>query len=203
MRTVTATLACGLLLAACGGTTVQIPPRLGLSPYPAVGLVTFTSENAKGALAGLATDRFRDQVFAAQSGVEILELGAQDALLSRVGRDRLDPEAVRSIGTQEGVGALFVGHLVVSDVKPRATIGPVAGVSADVSVTLTVRLLSGESGGTLWSSSAQATETIAGLSVAGGTAVFGAQDPNDAYGKLVDRLVEAVTTDLRPTYERR
>lgn len=203
MRCPAAVLPSLLLVAGCGGTTVMIPPRLALAPYQQVGLMAFTTENARGALGAVATDRFRDEIFAAQSGVEVLELGNQDTLLAAVGRSRLDPEAVRAIGGREGVSAVFAGHLVVSDVKPRARLGPSPGLAADVTVTLTVRLLSTETGGTVWSSSAQATQTIAGLAVVGGTPVFGAQDPNEAYGELVGLLVGRVTRDLRPTYERR
>jgi hypothetical protein len=196
-------LPCLLVLAGCGGSTVMVPPRLALTPYQRVGLISFTTENARGALASVATDRFRDEIFAAQSGVEVLELGNQDTLLAAVGRPRLDPDAVRAIGAHEGVTAMFAGHLLVSNVKPRASLGPVPGLAADVTVTLTVRFLATESGGTIWSSSAQATETIAGLAVVGGTPVFGAQDPSEAYGKLIDVLVRRVSHDLRPTYERR
>jgi hypothetical protein len=204
MRCLTAALPFLLLVAGCGGgTTVMIPPQLALAPYQPVGLIAFTTENARGALGSVATDRFRDEIFAAQSGVEILEMGNQDTLLAAAGRSRLDPEAVRAIGEREGVSALFAGHLVVSNVKPRARLGPTPGLAADVTVTLTVRLLATERGTTIWSSSAQATETIAGLAIVGGTPVFGAQDPNEAYGELVGLLVGRVTRDLRPTYERR
>jgi hypothetical protein len=181
----------------------MLPPRLALTPYQRVGLISFTTENARGALAAVATDHFRDEIFAAQSGVEVLELGSQDTLLAAVGLSRLDPDAVRAIGAREGVTAMFAGHLVVSNVKPRASLGRDPGLAADVTVTLTVRFLAAESGGTIWSSSAQATETIAGLAIVGGTPVFGAQDPSEAYGQLIDLLVQRVSRDLRPTYERR
>lgn len=203
MRRFTAVLSSVALVAGCGGSTVMIPPRLALAPYQRVGLITFTTENARGALGSLATDRFRDEIFAAQSGVEVLELGGQDTLLAAVERPRLDPDAVRAIGEQQGVSALFAGHLVVSNVKPRARLGPEPGIAAEVTVTLTVRLLTTEAGATAWSSSAQATETIAGLAVVSGTPVFGAQDPNEAYGELVGLLVHRVTRDLWPTAERR
>jgi hypothetical protein len=203
MRRLATLVPCFLLAAGCGGSTVMLPPRLALAPYQRIGLISFTTENARGALASVATDRFRDEIFAAQSGVEVLELGDQDTLLAAVERPRLDPDAVRAIGAHEGVTAMFAGHLVVSNVKPRANLGPVPRIAADVTVTLTVRFLAAESGGTIWSSSAQATETIAGLAVVGGTPVFGAQDPREAYGRLVDVLVRSVSRDLRPTYARR
>lgn len=203
MRRLGSLLPCVLLVAGCGGATVMLPPRLALTPYQRVGLISFTTENARGTLASVATDHFRDEIFAAQSGIEVLELGDRDTLLAAGGRARLDPGAVRAIGEREGVSALFAGHLVVSNVKPRVRLGPTPALAADVTVALTVRLLSTESGATVWSSSANATGTVAGLAVVGGTPVFGAQDPNEAYGELVNLLVRRVTRDLWPTYERR
>ena len=40
----------------------------------------------------------------------------------------------------------------------------------------------------------------AGLSLIGGEPIFSAKDPNNAYGQLVNRLVYAVTYDLRSTW---
>lgn len=203
MRRLVMLLSYLLVVAGCGGSTVMLPPRLALTPYQRVGLISFTTENARGALASVATDRFRDGIFAAQSGLEVLELGNQDTLLAAVGRSRLDPDAVRAIGAREKVTAMFAGNLVVSNVKPRANLGPIPGLAADVTVTLTVRFLAAESGGTIWSSSAEATETIAGFAIVGGTPVFGAEHPSEAYGHLIDVLVRQVSRDLHPTYERR
>jgi hypothetical protein len=127
MRCLTAALPFLLLVAGCGGgTTVMIPPQLALAPYQPVGLIAFTTENARGALGSVATDRFRDEIFAAQSGVEILEMGNQDTLLAAAGRSRLDPEAVRAIGEREGVSALFAGHLGAQD--PNEAYGELVGL---------------------------------------------------------------------------
>jgi len=67
-----------------------------------------------------------------------------------------------------------------------------------VSVELTVRLLSTASGGTLWTRSSRATETVGEIGLVDGRPVFGAEDPDDAYGRLVEVLVDEVTMDLRP-----
>src|SRR5438034_7296109 len=54
---------------ACGGShRMLLPPRLNLSPYGQIGLVTFTAENAKGSLHEFATRRFSEYVLAAQTG---------------------------------------------------------------------------------------------------------------------------------------
>lgn len=188
---------------ACGGKRVAVPPRLELAPYQRVGLATFTIENAQGDLDEYATQRFAEHLLSAQTGFELLELGEQTALLAEAGSARMDAAAVRAIGDRYGVPALFVGHIVVSDVKPRASLLESFGLSAEVSVRLVVRLVSAESGGTLWTQSARATETVAGISLNGGSPVFAAQDPNEAYGDLVSHLVYAVTHDFRPRYVKR
>ncbi|HEX9581510.1 MAG TPA: hypothetical protein VF970_10435 [Gemmatimonadales bacterium] len=182
----------------------MVPPRLDLEPHRRIGLVTFTVERAKGSLHQLATERFAEEVLAAQTGIELLEVGLQDSLVRRVGEIQFGPAAAQALGKARGVGAVFAGHLVVSDVKPS---GGLIGlrlpfVEATVSVELTVRLLSAESGGTLWRASAGATEKVGQIGLVGGEPVFSARDPNDAYGSLVNRLVVAVTHDMRPTWRR-
>lgn len=45
-------------------------------------------------------------------------------------------------------------------------------------------------------------DAVGGLAVVDGEPHFSARDPKEAYGRLVDRLVLAVTRDLRPTWRR-
>lgn len=189
-----------LALAGCGGKKVLVPPRLELAPYQRVGLVVFTIENAKGSLNQYATQRFAEHVLAAQGGFELLELGEQEPLLQEVGAVRMDAAAARAIGDQYGVPAVFVGHITVGEVKPRASLLESLSLSAEVNVRMVVRLVSAESGGTLWTQSAAATETVAGVSLSGGAPVFAAQDPDEAYGDLVNHLVYALTRDFRGTW---
>jgi len=189
--------------AACGGgVRVQVPPRLDLIPYQRVGLVVFTVENAEGSLHAFATERFGEAVLGAQR-IELLELGEQLALLGQETPGRYGPAAARAIGESNDVPAVFFGHLVVSNIKPKASLSDLARMRAEVDVSLSVRLLSTESGSTVWSRSSRATATVAELNVSGGLPSFGARDPEDAYGELVDRLVREVTRDLRPTWTRR
>lgn len=190
------------LALACGGSRVRVPPQLDLAPYQSVGLVLFTVENAKGSLHELATARFGEEVLGAQR-VEILELGDQSRLLQETGQIRYAAAEARAIGEEHAVPAVFFGHLVVSNVRPAASLGDVARLRAEVDVSLSVRLLSTESGGTLWSRSSKATGTVGQLTVSGGIPDFGARDPNEAYGELVDVLVHEVTRDMRPTWQRR
>jgi hypothetical protein len=192
------------VLAGCAGKRVLFPPRLDLTQYGRVGLVTFTVENAKGSLNELATARFSEAALEGQPGIEMMELGSADTLLTRLGETEFGPAAARAFGEENGVPAVFVGHLKVSNVKPS---GGLAGfqlphIEATVTVELSVRLLSTETGGTRWRASATASEKVGQLAIVNGEPVFSARNPNDAYGRLVNRLVMAVTSDLRPTWGR-
>jgi hypothetical protein len=193
-----------LASAACGGgrARVQVPPRLDLVPYQRVGLVVFTVENAEGSLHTFATQRFGEAVLGAQR-IELLELGEQRDLLGQDTPGRYGPAAARAVGEAHDVSAVFFGHLVVSNIKPKASLSDLARMRAEVDVSLSVRLLSTASGSTVWSRSSRATATVAELTLSGGLPRFGARDPEDAYGELVGRLVREVTRDLRPTYARR
>ena len=175
-----------LLLVACASHRVLVPPRLDLVPYGSVGLVTFTVENAKGTLHELATRRFEEYVLAAQTGIEVQQFSPADSSQALAGA--------------RGVPVVFVGHLKVSNVKPSGGLLSLPLVEATVSAELSVALRSTKTGGTLWRSSAMATEKVGQVGIVGGEPVFSARDPNDAYGQLVNRLVYAVTYDLRSTW---
>lgn len=192
-------LAMTLILSGCASNKVLVPPRLDLTEYGRVGLVAFTIENAKGDLNALATERFLSEVFAGQPGIEVLELGEAEALLAEAGEPALGPRAIQRIGDAYRVPAVFVGHLKVSDVKPRGMLSGLSlpRVEATVTVELTVRLYSTESGGTLWSNRTKATDVVGQVGLAGGDVYFSAEDPAEAYGRLVNGLVYTVTDDLR------
>ncbi len=189
-------------LTACGGSRVLVPPQLDLVPYRQVGLALFTVENAKGSLHELATARFAEEVLGAQR-IEVLELGDQSRLLQETGQRRYGAAEARAIGEEHGVPAVFFGHMVVSNLKPSASLADIARLRAEVDVSLSVRLMSTESGSTLWSRTSKATGTVGELTLSGGVPDFGARDPNEAYGELVDLLVHEVTRDVRPTSQRR
>ncbi|HYT82140.1 MAG TPA: hypothetical protein VEK86_01725 [Gemmatimonadales bacterium] len=173
---------------ACGSHRVLVPPRLNLVPYGSVGLVTFTVEKAKGSLHEVATRRFEEYLLAAQTGIEVQHFAQADT--------------AQALSGARGVPVVFFGHLKVSDVKPS---GGLVGLSlphmeATVTAELSVELRSTKTGGTLWRASGTATEKVGQLAIVGGQPEFSARDPNDAYGRLVNRLVYAVTYDLRSTW---
>jgi hypothetical protein len=189
-----AALATLTLLAGCRRQRVLVDPLFALAPHSRIGLVTFTAQNAKGALPTFATQRFNEHLLRAQPGIEILEIG--------VAPGPIDAAAARALGQQHGVRTVLVGHLMVSDVKPRISIFGGLSASAEATLSLSTRLLSTESGATLWSRSSTIRETLGHVSIFDGGAVFDAQDPDEAYGEVVNQLVWNVTQDFRATWVR-
>ena len=194
-----------LAAAACGGGrqlhNVLLPPQMDLVPYGRLGLVTFTTENAKGKLAEFATGKFEEYVLGAQHGIEVLELGAPEPLLQRAGATELGPAVAQMLARDSNpVPAVFFGHLKISNVKPSGGVLGLTHIEANVTAQLTVTMVSTKTGGTLWRSSAMATEKMGGVAIVGGVPYFSAQDPNDAYGHLINRLVYDVTYDFRSTW---
>jgi len=189
---------------ACAAKRVLVPARMDLHPYGKIGLVVFSVENAKGNLHQFATERFAENVLDAQPGIEILELGNIDTLMDRVGEREVGPLTAQELGRQRGVAAVFAGHLKVTN--PTAS-GGIAGLvtphlEATVRTDLSVRLLSTQSGGTVWRSSAWATQRVGGVSIVGGQINFGARDPKAAYGPMVNTIVNIVTRDMWSTWQK-
>jgi hypothetical protein len=189
---------------ACAAKRVLVPARMDLHPYGRIGLVTFTVENAKGNLHQFATERFAENVLAAQPGIEILELGNIDTLMQRVGERELGILTAQELGKRYGVAGVFAGHLKITN--PNVA-GGIAGIltphlEAMIRTDLTVRLLAAQSGGTVWRSSAWATQKVGGVSIVGGQLVFGATDPKTAYGPMVNTIVNIVTQDLWSTWQK-
>ena len=196
-----------LLASGCGGQPqppdILVPPRLDVRHFGRVGLVTFTVENAKGTLHQYATTRFAEGVLAAQPGVEVLEVGAMDTLQQRLGESEFGIESAQALGKAHNVPAVFVGHLKVSNPTMSGGLNGLAPhLESTVRMDLAVQLLSTADGGTLWRSSAWASEQVGEISLGGGELEFGAKDPEKAYGHIVGRLVRLVTQDMYATWER-
>ena len=203
-------VAAALLLAATLGCaarheTVTLPPRIDLKQHETIGIIDF-STSSKGKLGPLATRRFTEAARQDQGLVRMLEFGPESAALSRVGGGDLGPEAIRALGDEFGVQTILTGELTVSDVKPDVVISALrsGSLTARVDATLAVRLIETSTGASIWSSSARSSQSVAEVSVwKGGGFVFDADDPDRAYGDLVDSLVAQVTQDFRVRYERR
>lgn len=177
-----------------GRPQVLLPAPVDLQPHARIGLVTFSAEGTRGALAPLATQRFLAAMLAAQPGIEVLELGNVAG--------PVDAAAARRLGEQHALRSVVVGQLVVSELKPRVSILGGLRASAEANVGLTVRMYAATSGATVWTREARVRETIANVSVVDGQAILGAQDPDEAYGELVDALVWNVTQDFRSRWVR-
>ncbi|HEX5819426.1 MAG TPA: hypothetical protein VFY20_11130 [Gemmatimonadales bacterium] len=192
-------------LAACSSSRyVEVAPRLDLRPVGPVGLVTFTTVNARAAMGERATQQFAEQVLGAQSGIEVLEIEPSDSLLRYAADKGYGPEFAQAVGREKNVAAVFVGTLEVTGAQPGGVISSVRNmqVGATVTGTLTVKLLSAKSGGTMWQASSTATEKIGEFSLSRGTPSVTARDPDDAYAAALARLVDEVTRDVRPTWRK-
>jgi hypothetical protein len=193
------------VVAALGcGPRVMVPPRIDLTEHEVLGIIEFATSE-EGELGAYATRRFVEASRRDQGMVRIAELGPEVEVLEDVGHDRLDPAAFKDIGERYAVTTIFTGDLEVSDVRPDFTITPgfdFVSVSAEVDVTLDVRMVETATGASIWSSSASATESVGHVSLFGDDISFDAEDPDKAYGKLVEALVEEVTRDFRVSWKR-
>jgi hypothetical protein len=181
----------------------MVPPRIDLKAHEVIGVIEFncSSENKLGPL---ATQRFIDAARQDQGMVRIVKLGTEGEVLEAIGQNRLDPTAFKAAGEKYGVQTIVTGDLVFSEVRPKVSIGHSLthiGVAADVQATLTAQMVEAASGASLWSRSAGATERIGGASFSKDSVGLAVDDPENAYVRLVNGLVYAVTPDFRPTWE--
>lgn len=184
---------------------VAFPPSINLTEYEMLGLVKFSC-NKEGELDEFVTQRCLENMIVDQMGVRILELGLEKELLAEAGYESMNPSAISAIGERHNVKSLVLGSLTVDNVKTRinlATILTSLHVRAEVEATLAVRMVETSSGATIWTNSARMKRTIGGVHAYGdGTVFFDAEDPEEAYGDLVNALVNSVTEDFRVTYRR-
>jgi hypothetical protein len=174
-----------------------VPPRLDLARYEALGIAEF-SASRKSDLGAAATEEFVASVHSAQPGTPVLELGA---------RGKLTPEAIRELAAREHLSAVFVGEVTESESKPRVAFDPsyrTASASAERKAKITVRLLDGASGATVWSATSERTIPVVALdgSLRGISSVR-TTPADEARAILVRDLVNDVTYDLRPHWVQR
>jgi hypothetical protein len=193
--------------AACGGShLVLVPPAVDLGAAEPLGLVVFSVQNAKGDLDQIATQVFLQEATRDQK-VPVLELGKMDDVLGKIGLKALDPEASRAIGERFKVKAFFVGDIRISKVKPQVDLSGVLNgnlrVRASMDIAVTGRLLSTETGATLWTNSAALGGTLGLLNVGpDGVPYFGMRDKDEATMKLLRELMYELTWDFRQTTRR-
>jgi len=203
-RQIALSLSLALLLILGCSPKVMVPPRIDLGEYGAIGLVNFTS-NAEGNLDEYATQKFLEMVSESQPRARFIELGSQKKLLESVGRDEMDRGAVQEIGEKHNLSAVIFGDLHVGDVEPKIRFSfdflP-ASVEAEVDASMKAKLVDTKDGATVWTASARDKKTVAHVSVfSSGGFIFDAEDPDEAYGDLVESLVKEVSEDLRVTYK--
>lgn len=186
--------------------TITVPPRVDLAPHQMIGVLEFDSDT-KGKLASFATRRFVEMARQDQGVLRVVDLGPGRRALRTAGQKAWSPALYRTVGEQHGVRTIFLGELSISDIRPGFSLAGAlrsGDISAQVDATLAVELVETSTGASLWSGSARAAKSIGHVSVfRGGEFVFDAEDPEAAYGVLVDALVEQVTRDFRATWVRR
>lgn len=198
-----------LLASGCAGRqyeTIRVPPRIDLKSRELIGVIQFDTAT-KGELGPLVTARFTELARRDQGIVRIVTLASSEEALRSVGRESWDAETFRAVGHKHGVETLVLGELTVSDVQPNLSISSTlrsGSLSAKVNATLAVEMVETATGASIWNSSARATGTVGQISVFDGDqVVFDAEDPERAYGGLVDVLVAEVTRDFQATWTRR
>lgn len=197
-----------LVCLGCAGSryeTVTMSPRIDLAQHETIGVIDFTTAS-KGELGPVTTRRFTEMARRDQGLVRMLSFGPEKKALRSVGERRLGAGAFKALGAKHGVRTILIGELTVSEVKPDLTLHGLSSgsVTGKVDATLAVEMIEAETGASLWNSSARATRSVGQISVGdGGVYVFDAEDPEGAYGELVDSLVTQVTRDFRVSYERR
>lgn len=201
---IVAGLLCVALVSACGGhgprhhyRDVRIPPKVDLTQHDVIAVLEFQSSN-EGELASFTTRRFTDVARQDQGLVRMMQVVAETA--------RRDAASVREIGREHGAQTVLVGTIEISDVRPKFSLGQTlksGSMTANVDATLTVDLVETSTGASIWSASSRATRTIGHVSVFDDRSfTFDAEDPEEAYGPLIDALVGAVTSDFRSTWTR-
>jgi len=195
------------ILIGCSHTEkVLIPPKVELKVYHNIGVIEF-STNAEDTLKPYVTQNFIQNVQSAQPGTRILELGNEEQLLRSIGRSRFNPETIKSIGKMYNVDAVILGHLQVSEIKPKIKVFAAAkalSAKAYIEAALRTRILETDSGATLWTRATTGKTQVAGINLREGGAIsFGVSDPKEKYGRLVPELVYVNTTDFRSQYEYR
>jgi len=185
---------------------VLVPPRVELKSYQHIGVIEF-STNAEDTLKAYVTQNFIQHIQSAQPGTRILELGDEQQLIRSLGHGKLDVQTIKSIGKKYNVDALIVGHLEISEIKPKINIYTAPNAfhaTAYIEAALRTKILETESGATLWTHASTGKTRIANISlIEEGPIGFGLSDPKEKYGKLVPELVYVNTDDFRCRYEYR
>jgi hypothetical protein len=193
-------------LVSCASHYVIVPPTMDLTTVEPVGLIMFSVENAKGDLDQMATQAFLQEATGYQK-VPVLEIGKLEDVLGKLDLKTLDPDTARAIGERYKVKSFFHGDVRVSKVKRQIDVGGILRgnlrVRASLTIAVTGRLISTETGATLWTSAANLNGTLGLLSLGEDQVpYFGMRDRDDATIKLLREIMFELTWDFRPTKRR-
>jgi hypothetical protein len=190
----------------CAHTVVvEVPPKIDLQVYKTIGIVEFTS-NSNENLNQIATQKFMGCIQNAQPQVRFLELGPEDRLVKKLGRNSLDIEAIKAIEKTYGVSSIFTGSFEISNVKPKVSIGTDLSslhASAVVNISMVSKHWETLSGATIWSNSRQGHWKVADIHSNSKDISFSVNTPEDQYGRYLEELAFAVTDNFRPHYVKR
>ena len=177
--------------------TVRVAPRIDLTEHQIIAVVEFDSSSA-GELGPLATRRFTDLARRDQGLVRMMDVDLDT--------EQRNHTVFKELGQRYDARTILVGSLEVSDIRPELSISKTllsGSLTANVDATLTVDLIESVTGASIWSASARTTRTVGHISVFNGkNFTFDAEDPEQAYGDLIDALVTQVTSDFRATWVR-
>jgi hypothetical protein len=195
-----------MLLACAHKEKVLVPPKVDLKTYPSIGVIEF-STNAEDTLKPYVTQSFIENIQSAQPGTRILELGDMDHLLRSLGHSQLNPETIQSIGKKYSVDAVILGHLQISQIKPKISVNTAVkslNARAYIEAALKTRILETNRGATCWTRASTGTTQVARINLMeDGPFGIGVSNPKEKYGKLLPKLVYVNTMDFRPRYEYR
>lgn len=187
------------LLAGCSSAPSRpaeyMPPRLDLAQYRVLGIAELASPNSS-KLGAEATQELLAAIHDAQPGTPVLELGPQP---------KLDPAAVRTLAAREKVDAIWVGEVTEAASKPRLSVDALyaaGAIASERKAKLSVRLLDGATGATVWSAWSERTIPVvtASGSLRDGLSQLNTRPADEARAILVRDLVNDVTVDLRPRW---
>jgi len=174
--------------------TVTLAPRIDLTEHQIIAVVEFES-STDGELGPLATRRFTDMARRDQGLVRMMNVEPDTAQRNQA--------VFKRLGQTHDARTILVGSLEVSDIRPNLSIANTlrsGTLTANVDATLTVDLIESSTGASIWSASARTTRTVGHISVFDGKHfTFDAENPEQAYGELIDTLVARVTSDFRST----
>jgi hypothetical protein len=184
----------------------MVPPEIDLINFEKIGLIRFSAENADGELDELASQVFIETIMRSQRGVQVIELGALDEVLGKIGVKQLDQEAIQAIGENYGISSLIHGDIKISNVKPHIDVSSLIqtmSVRAAFTISLAVRLFVTDTGATAWTDSISREGTLAQIRLTEGMPpYFDIREHGRIYRKIISQMAFVLTRDFRPKRQR-